>query len=182
MAFVAYVSIEVLLHPEPATTAQNTICLLGRKRFLRMQERRERDHRRWRDKRANVVGHDAPGMKLIPLPVEPKPRGFDDAGNFRAAQKTGSSACIERRLNPAHAFGATLLAICDLLKLFRHPVQDLSWQAVIQAKHNMLRHTSYFRVWKVSSRSETGFRPLESFKHRMAATRGIQSPSPPFAG
>ena len=70
-------------------------------------------------------------MKLIPLPVEPEQRGFDDAGNFRAAKKTRSSACIERCLNPSHAFGSALLAVFNLFKLFRPPHQDLSWEAVI---------------------------------------------------
>lgn len=122
MTFVAYISIEVLLHPERATAAQYTIRLLGGKRLPSMQE---------------------------------------------------------RRLNPTHAFGKTLLAICDLLKLLRHPVQDFSWQAVIQPKHNMLRHAPGLRVEQVTPRSEPRLRPAECFKHRAVAIDWRHSLNPP---
>src|SRR5438552_6093018 len=150
VTFAANIAVKGLPRPKPASAPEGFVAFVGDKALPRVHDLTHVNFA-WREKRVDVIGHHAPGVQKIPLPIEMQQCAFDDLGQPVIPQKTGTITAIEKILNSLTPFdvGFSLWPRSEFLApICQHRLR----KRVAEVKRDMLRHSRAVKVREVTAR------------------------------
>src|SRR3954462_7012160 len=106
MSVIAHVAVEVLSRPKWSSPPQQPVGLLSGMRLPGMYNGIETISGPNLNQGMDMVGHDAPRSKSIPVPVKSKQRCLNQLGYERVLQVTAAKTTVERCIDSRASFVA----------------------------------------------------------------------------